>query len=411
MSYFQDITLPDPLRAQEPGTFTHYSVTQRLLDIGRQMLADNNFDQEVKAGIEQLLDEIPASKIRLLADNHAPDAQKWAAFIQPYIGQNWLQVPWFFAETYFYRRILEATAYFGPGSGKGVDPFSYQKKQGLSVSREAIRLLAGQVKLMHEGQVSNEEILARLLLFDLWGNQVDLSLWPVGVEEKPDHNDSDEQEAHTLVNDSARVAQTVFSGREPARRVDFILDNAGFELVADLFLAATMLDRNMTGQIVMHAKPHPTFVSDAMIVDVRQSITWLAEDDDPQVIAIARSLASFQEEGRLRISEDWFWTSPLEMWLMPKKVRAELAKADLIISKGDANYRRLLGDRHWPKTTRFAEVVAYMPAPLLALRTLKSEIAVGLRLEQIEELDQKDPDWIFDGRWGVIQYWDGIAGG
>ena len=44
---------------------------------------------------------------------------------------------------------------------------------------------------------------------------------------------------------------------------------------------------------------------------------------------------------------------------------------------GDANFRRLIGDRHWPWSTRPEDVLSYFPAPLLALRTCKSEVLIG----------------------------------
>ena len=93
---------------------------------------------------------------------------------------------------------------------------------------------------------------------------------------------------------------------------------------------------------------------------------------------------------------------------MPADLRADLAAASLIISKGDANYRRLIGDRHWPYTTPFDDVVCYLPAPLVALRTLKSDVLVGLKPGQQPILDQKDPDWLINGRWGLIQFSDKI---
>jgi hypothetical protein len=95
------------------------------------------------------------------------------------------------------------------------------------------------------------------------------------------------------------------------------------------------------------------------------------------------------------------------MWLMPGPLRAELSESEMIISKGDANYRRLLGDRHWPPTTKFADVVGYSPAPLAALRTQKSEVAIGLEPGQAETVAGQDSEWLINGRWGVIQFWDG----
>ncbi len=89
---------------------------------------------------------------------------------------------------------------------------------------------------------------------------------------------------------------------------------------------------------------------------------------------------------------------------MPGPLRENLALSSLIIVKGDANYRRLLGDRHWPYSTPFVDVLSYTPAPLLALRTLKAEVASGLPPDRILELAQAEPDWMTNGKWGVIQF-------
>ena len=91
---------------------------------------------------------------------------------------------------------------------------------------------------------------------------------------------------------------------------------------------------------------------------------------------------------------------------MPDSLRHDLARSSLIISKGDANYRRLLGDLHWPYTTPFADIVCYSPASLLALRALKSEVAAGLKHDQVDQLDELDSEWLTTGRWGVIQFFN-----
>ena len=88
----------------------------------------------------------------------------------------------------------------------------------------------------------------------------------------------------------------------------------------------------------------------------------------------------------------------------PPPLRAELSLSGLVILKGDVNYRRLLGDRHWPHTTRLEEVAAGFPAPLLVLRTLKGEILVGLAPGQAEALAAHDPTWLINGQRGLIQF-------
>lgn len=43
------------------------------------------------------------------------------------------------------------------------------------------------------------------------------------------------------------------------------------------------------------------------------------------------------------------------------------------------------------------------PAPLVALRTFKSELVVGLAPGQAEREQAADPEWLVNGRRGVIQ--------
>jgi hypothetical protein len=96
---------------------------------------------------------------------------------------------------------------------------------------------------------------------------------------------------------------------------------------------------------------------------------------------------------------------------LPSSLRADLACSDLVILKGDVNYRRLLDDRHWPHTTRMEEITGYFPAPFLVLRTLKGEIVVGLEPGQAEALAVEDPTWLINGKRGIIQLVTGPGDG
>jgi hypothetical protein len=154
----------------------------------------------------------------------------------------------------------------------------------------------------------------------------------------------------------------------------------------------------------LNLKMHPTFVSDALISDALETITVLAGTADGPTAAFGARLLGYLEADRLLLSDHPFWTSPYAFWELPPDLRQDFHQSQLIISKGDANYRRLLGDRHWPFTTSFQAITSYRPAPLLALRALKAEIACGLREEQIAWLNDADPQWLVNGRWGVIQF-------
>jgi uncharacterized protein with ATP-grasp and redox domains len=373
-------------------------------------LAENEFPADVTGDIKTLIRDIPAGRIRRLADTAAPDATDWVDYVDPYLDQDWLEAPWFFVETYFYRRVLEATGYFQPGPGRGVDPFIYQKRLALETMAGPVLELSRETRELSQTAAGNSperhgpEALGRLLALVLWGNQADLSMWAADDEEKPSHEGIDQQSAHTLADDTAAVVDHLYGQKAPAKRADFVLDNAGFELIADLYLAGFLLDHRLAETVVLHVKLHPTFVSDAIESDVRATIAHLAAAGHRDTAFLGGRLQDHLRNGRLKLQTHPFWTSPLAMWEMPAPLRDELSGSDLLVSKGDANYRRLLGDRHWAFTVSFGDILCYSPAPLVALRTLKSEVAAGLGAGQPETIEEQDPDWLINGRWGVIQF-------
>jgi hypothetical protein len=100
---------------------------------------------------------------------------------------------------------------------------------------------------------------------------------------------------------------------------------------------------------------------------------------------------------------DFFWNGPSFLWDRPERVATEIDHASLVVFKGDANYRRVVGDALWPADVPFREVTSYFPAPLLCVRTLKSDPVVGLAPGVAARLDAVDPEWRINGRRGLIQ--------
>lgn len=395
-------SLPSPLRGIDSGAFTRRTITTRWPRIAGRVIAENDFPDAINARIQALRDELPDGSIRRLRDDEAPDAALWAEYVAPHLGKTWLEAPWFFGETYFYRRLLEATGYFRPGPGRQSDPFTEQKDQGLARTGDRIEALARRRERARDEGEESRSVLTRLLRSALWGNQADLSMW-AAAEEGPDHQDAKQAEEHLLSDDAPAALRHLEACAHPAR-VDILADNAGFELVSDLALVDGLLAAEAVGQVTLHLKVHPTFVSDATIDDVHDTLEALADADEASVRALAGRLRTALASGRLRLRDGWVWTSPLRARELPAPVRAEIARADLLISKGDANYRRLLGDRQWDVTTPFAEALAPLPVPVLALRTHKSEVAAGLSPAQVDRLDDENPDWAVNGEWGIIQF-------
>ena len=132
-------TYPSPIISTKPGSWAHSTVKERLPEIARRVMDENQFSPQINDQLIRLREEIPDHPIRNLLDEGAPDYKIWQGYIKPYLGKKWLAVPWFFSETYFYRRIMEAVDYFNLKQ----DPFGYQKKQGLEKTGEDIADLAG----------------------------------------------------------------------------------------------------------------------------------------------------------------------------------------------------------------------------------------------------------------------------
>lgn len=87
-----------------------------------------------------------------------------------------------------------------------------------------------------------------------------------------------------------------------------------------------------------------------------------------------------------------------------KKLYAQFSDAKLVIFKGDLNYRKLLSDINFEYNTNFATALGdFRPTNILSLRTIKSDICVGLSQGIAESLFEKDKDWLITGEYGLIQ--------
>jgi len=401
------VNIPEPQRGIDPDSWAQKTITTRFITIARRIFDENEFSPQIKSRLQDLINDIPKSPIRIIDDPGVPDIDTWNKHLLQYVGQNWLQPPWFGVEHYYYRCILEATGYFQDGDGFGIDPFAFQKRTGLEISDQAIQQLMDMINTWSQIDSNLLENVKTLIYQDLWGNQADLSLWPAEGDGKPDYSDLLAAQPHILVDDSASLLDCISRIGNGQARLDILLDNAGFELVCDLALADYLLSEGLISAVRLHVKSHPTYVSDAMEKDVCFTIDFLRSSEHPATKKSGERLHTYLGNDRLHMQENFFWTSPFDGWKMPKSLREELSESALVISKGDANYRRLLGDRHWPFTTPFDDIVSYFPAPLLALRTLKSELACGLNQNLVEIVSAKDPKWLIDGRWGVVQFFDG----
>jgi hypothetical protein len=386
-------SLPPPLLTSEPGSFAYRTFKVRIPRIVEETIEMNSFPGEIRSALEDLRTELVNGVIRGLRET-TPDKAFWDSVSRPYVGRTWLDVPWYWAEAFFYRRVLEATQHFQPGAGHAFDPYAATKQTEWEPEAAPRSVNA----VLNESPPDPRACLVRLLYASLWGNRTDLS-YNVAAQVGQARQLEDER-PNLLVDDSGRVWEYLHA--QPRHRMAIITDNAGTELLMDLALADFVLGERLASQVVLHLKPQPFFVSDAMPIDVEAGLEALAPGGDA-AHALRERVRMHLESKRLLLHTHWFYATSLFYFQLPEDLRAELAAMDLVILKGDVNYRRLLGDAHWSSTTPFERATAYFPVPFVALRTLKGELILGLRAGEAERLGGQDPDWMVNGRRGVIQ--------
>lgn len=281
----------------------------------------------------------------------------------------------------------------------------------------------------------------------LWGNATDLSLLTSlsyeDIQKLQGSEARKNSEKNILANDLPAVYDTLHRLKrehKKGRRIDIILDNSGFELFVDLILAGYLLSAGLATEVVFHPKSLPWFVSDVLPVDfadllnaLRDPAVYFTPQEDEKPVEplgdaqksdlefLFSRWAQFHTEGQFVLRPNTFWTTASSYWRLPKTAPAlfeDMKQSELCIFKGDLNYRKLTGDADWDPTTRFEKAIGPLGergsgVRVLALRTCKADVVVGLPEGKDEELRSGDGEgegrkWAWGGKWAVVQFWDGV---
>ncbi len=398
--------MPDPLRPPAPirtdasNPFAQHTMAVRVPAIVRATGAKN---PDYPVGVHDALETLAAS-LETNALIPAPgaswlDHDDWRAQWEAHAGETWGNAEWFFAEVYLYRLLLEAVRWHETGR----DPFAPDKAAELNAST----LWNGLAAALRLVDTDYRDRLDALTVMALWGNRIDLSLASVAAHGTHALDDD------LLADDHAMALAALLAN--PPGAVHVVCDNTGTELALDLALTDALLD-GAAEQVTLHLKSAPMFVSDATLFDAETFLARLADDWYPPLHGLADRLNAARLDGRLILAPHPVWNSARFLRDFPTGALAwfegaalVITKGDLnyrrlVITKGDLNYRRLVGDALWPPATPFADALSFFPAPLLALRTMKSDPVIGLAPGLAERLDAESPGWRTNGRRGVMQY-------
>lgn len=355
-----------------------------------------------------------------------PHVQDWCAHVShlPQGANTWLTAPWYLIEVYFYRRLLDNTGYFNmprdqhaalPNMGADEingDPFAYQKLKSLNEAKHTIETYTETLFALFGKSELKFDDFKHVVAMTLWGNKSDLSKNPHGISQQDMMIELDHGQDKLLIDHTAQSYQLLTQRHTSPRHLSYVLDNSGLELFADLALIDVLSHFKLIDHVTIHCKYHPTFVSDVIRDDFEHTLHWMEQQND-KIKSLANRWRGYlsSKSGNVpwTVTENYYWNHYSAFWSdMPSDIKQELETAALVVIKGDMNTRRLHGDLRWSFTADTAEITSYIQANLLLIRTLKSETASGLTIEQLERL-AKDPSWLWSGEFGVIQLIPNLA--
>ncbi|KAJ7675326.1 hypothetical protein B0H17DRAFT_1080988 [Mycena rosella] len=424
-------------RGYHEYSFAHATMQSRLPTILGKAIEDTTRTLNDQSSEEKIVDLVACiermadlmvdlsdnHKLRPIIDDDEADVALWNKEIAKYFqGKDFMNAPWLFAEAYKYRRLHECFSV--SKFWKDYDVFYRQKCDTFSRSSDAVFELSMRFaepfkisdNLSAEGKLEAERLMfLELTQVCLWGNSTDLSLLINMTEDQ----------IKSLQSTGAVKGVRAGTGG----RVDFVLDNAGFELYCDCVYADFLLQSGLATQIRFHGKRFAWFVSDV----TRKDWEWLlntmvygqlfpkASDVELESLRrLGQRWKQYEKEGKWVYEQHPFWCTGYTFWDLHSEAPdlfLHLSRSDLVYFKGDLNHRKLTYDCAAPASTPFDIAIGPMAssagAPkVVSLRTIKSDVVVlGPGGDEIaEKLDQTEPGWKISGKYAVVLLSEGRPG-
>lgn len=451
------MTLPPPAYNDNPKSFAYPTVHKRwptilegAIDDINQYTSDhpattdsgNAVIEKIHRLLQEFDDDSKVAKFSAEDVEIKPELEIYNSELAKFNSQKevtWLTGPWLYLECYLYQLLdvwfkkTEDLADFDVFERLKNNTFK-QSSFGVLELCKRYEVLARQLVIEEVDDEALKLLFNEFIDISLWGNATDLSLLAgnVTLEDIKSVQGAEvrkKNEEKIIVNDIANVWDYLQGTSK--QRVDIVLDNSGFELFADLCLALFLLDSRLINKVVLHCKEIPWFVSDTMPKDFNSLLEQLGDEsffpeiyanskDKSAITFLLTKIQSYVTYGQIAINHNPFWTSCENFWAIPdhKELYEDLLESNLIIFKGDLNYRKLTGDLDWDTTTPFTTAIQQLATsnlPVLALRTCKADVVVGLPAGLNEKLikvyEEMGNDvgefWTASGKWAVISFSSG----
>jgi len=138
----------------------------------------------------------------------------WRLAIRPMRGRSWYDLPWYFAESFWFLKLLFAFGYYEPeGPNRLRDPFEPLKRRellqpggGLEAASGLGPLLAGPADAAAPARAAE---VGELLLASLWGNRMDLSMHALAREYRGEFRRNEERRSRGAARHGCRPSPPV----------------------------------------------------------------------------------------------------------------------------------------------------------------------------------------------------------
>ena len=363
---------PPPISAYAAGSFASFTVRERLPRILEGVQGQLGADPRWQALRDGVVSG-GALDLRLFAAETA----YWRYKLATLAGKTWREQSFFELEFLFYLAVRSIADDLRPG----FDVFAAQRREALA---QALPDVARKV------EAADVQDLQTAVLLALIGNEADLSQLGSAAQS-------------SISRDERPALLERLRSSDGSAPVHVLADNAGSELCFDLVLADALLAAR-SGAVVMHLKPRPMFVSDALPADVDESIAGFERlAPRTELKQIGERLRAALRDGRLVLCAPLDWAEPRHMNALEAELSASLSAAALVLAKGDLNYRRFFEDRAWPPDTPIAQASVASGMHAFALRVLKSDVIAGIDKTHVSHLFTVDAAWRSNGTRSIVQ--------